>query len=428
MTRLLPNGLEYQVEVSFPLSSLQGDVFVLNDPVKGKLDDTTYLLAGEQFTDITEDVQYINIQRGRQGELDQFNAGTAQVALIDETRKYDPNNADSIYFRGVKPRRRVRISVNAQAIFNGWVIDWQFRTVLGEPFKVVFTAADAFQVIANTELAGYVPATTETAGVRISAVLSDSRVNWPAGERVIGTGTTTLNDDGPDGSALDYLNQIALAEQGYVFVDRVGRVRFIGRGEVGSGSVVCTFGDDFAPSSVPYREFAVDYSADLLYNRVICEAEGGSAQIVNDTPSQTEFLLSTLSFTGLLVTTDAQALTLANLLLDRYSDPRTRVKSVTTDVGSNGAKWFPAIITDLGDKVRIIKSFEPGAYWPAELPFDNTIILQDDSDDPLTTDGDVNLLADFGRILDANFIVQNIIHDISPSLHTITVGLSPVYS
>jgi hypothetical protein len=161
---------------------------------------------------------------------------------------------------------------------------------------------------------------------------------------------------------------------------------------------------------------------------VVCEAEGGSAQIVNDTDSQTEFLLSTLAFTGLLVTTDAQALTLANLLLDRYSNPRTRVKSVTTDVGSNGAKWFPAIITDLGDKVRIIKSFEPGAYWPAELPFDNTIILQDDSDETLTTDGDVNLLADFGSILDANFIVQNIIHDISPSLHIITVGLSPVYS
>ena len=428
MPKLLPNGLQYQVEVGFPQSAVLGDVFILSDPTKGKLDDATFVLGGEQFTDITDDVEYISIERGRQGELDPFNAGTAQVNLIDLERLYDPNNADSIFFRGVKPRRRVRISVEAEPIFNGWVIDWQFQTVLGEPFRVTFTCSDAFQVLANTELDGYTPTATQTAGVRIDEVLSDTRVNWPAGERVIGTGTTTLNDDGPDGSALSYFNKIAQAEQGYVFVDRAGRVKFIGRGEVGTGSVVATFGDDAAPTSVPYREFNVDYSADLLFNRVICQAEGGSSQIVDDTASQTEFLLATLSLTGLLVTTDAQALTLANLLLDRYADPRTRVKTVASVVGANGATWLPAITADLGDKVRIIKSFEPGAFWPVELPFDNTVLLQTDDDQTLLTDGDVNLLTDFGAILDAELIVQNISHNISPSRHTISVGLSPVYS
>jgi hypothetical protein len=140
MTKVLPNGLSYEVSVGFPQSAALGDVFVLNDPVKGKLDDTTYVLGGDQFVDITEHVEFISITRGRQGELDQFNAATAQVELIDLNRLYDPNNADSPYFRGVKPRRRVRITCNAQPLFAGWVTDWKFSTVLGQPFRVQFNA------------------------------------------------------------------------------------------------------------------------------------------------------------------------------------------------------------------------------------------------------------------------------------------------
>jgi hypothetical protein len=78
--------------------------------------------------------------------------------------------------------------------------------------------------------------------------------------------------------------------------------------------------------------------------------------------------------------------------------------------------------------VRIIKKFEPGAFWPAQDPFDASLILQDDTDVALTTDGDVDLLTDFGDVLDAEAIVQNINHQITTSSHTIKVGLSPVYS
>jgi hypothetical protein len=426
MTKVLPNGLSYEVSVGFPQSAALGDVFVLNDPVKGKLDDTTYVLGGDQFVDITEHVEFISITRGRQGELDQFNAATAQVELIDLNRLYDPNNADSPYFRGVKPRRRVRITCNAQPLFAGWVTDWKFSTVLGQPFRVQFQCTDAFQVLANTEMTGYTPATTELSHVRVGAVLSDSRVAWPAGERVIGTGVTTLNDTAVEGDALTYLNAVAQAEQGYLFIDRSGRVRFIGRAEVGAGSVKCTFSDD--GNHVPYRTFEIDFSATLLFNKVVIKRAGGTAQIVDDTPSQTEFLISTLSYSDLLLTTDAQALTLANLLLDRYADPRTRVTALETIIGASGADWVEAFSLDLGDKVRIIKKFEPGAFWPAQDPFDASLILQDDTDVALTTDGDVDLLTDFGDVLDAEAIVQNINHQITTSSHTIKVGLSPVYS
>jgi hypothetical protein len=428
MSRVLPNGLSYQVEVGFPQSATLGDVFILNDPTKGELDDLTYVLGGDQFTDITEHVEFISITRGRQGELDAFNAATAQVDLIDLGRLYDPNNADSPYFRGVKPRRRVRITCNAQPLFSGWVTDWKFNTVLGQPFKVQFTCTDAFQVLANTELAGYTPTTTELAHVRIAAVLDNARVGWPAGERVLGTGVTTLNDTAVTGDALTYLNAVTQAEQGYLFIDRSGRVKFIGRAEVGTGAIQCTFADDLNPAHVPYRTFEIDYSSSLLFNRVVAERDGGTAQIVDDTPSQTEFLISTLSYTGLLLTTDAQALTLANLLLDRYADPRTRVQALETIVGNDGLQWQDAFSLDLGDKVRIIKRFDPGAYWPAYEPFDASLILLDDDDDALTTDGDVDLLTDFGDLLDDEAIVQNIQHQISASSHVIKVGLSPVYS
>jgi hypothetical protein len=307
------------------------------------------------------------------------------------------------------------------------VIDWQFITKLGEPLTVSATCADAFQILSNAQLDGFTPATTDLAHVRIGQVLSDSRVGWPADERSIGTGVTTVDDEPVEGDALAYLQVITRAEQGYVFINRQGFVAFRGRNETSTTAVKCRFGDDADPDSVPYRNFNVDYSADMLYNRVIATRTDGTPQIVDDSPSQDEYLVSTLNYSGLPLSTDAQALTLANLLLDRYADPRTRVESVETQIAEPGPPWLDAILLELGDKVRIIKQFDPGAFWPIEDPFSTAIKIQTDDDDDLQTDGDVDLLIDFGNVLDAELAVQKISHQISTSRHVLTVGLAPVY-
>ena len=423
----LPNGYTYTVEIAFPALATIGTQFVLDDPVKGELDNTVYTLGGDLYIDFTDLVQFVGIQRGRSLELDQFNAGTATIEMVDRQRLLDPNNADSPYFRGVAPRRRVRITVAGEPIFSGWIIDWQFATVLGEPLRVTGLAADGFQILAQTDLEGYTPSGVQLANQRISEVLNESSVAWPAADRDIGIGVTEVDDEAVTGSALNYLNQIALGEQGYVFIDRQGLLAFRGRDNVVTSAVRCRFGDDNNVASVPYNRFVTDFSASMLYNRfVVTAGEAGTPQVVDNVASQTEFLVSTLSYTVPL-STDAQALTLAELFEDRYAQPRTRVQQLETVIGSSGPPWLDAVTLDLGDKVRVIKQFEPGSFWPVHAPFDNTVLLLDDDDDELTTDGEIDLLTDFGVELDQELVVQSIAHQITPSTHIIVVGLSPVY-
>jgi hypothetical protein len=427
MPEQLLNGLTYTVEIAFPPLATIGTQFVLDDPVKGELDNTVFTLGGDLFIDFTNQVQFVSIERGRPRELDQFNAGTAVIELIDQQRLLDPNNADSPYFRGVKPRRRVRISVEGETIFAGWIIDWQFDTTLGQPLRVTGLCADAFQILANTDLEGYTPSGVQLANQRINEVLNDPAVAWPTADRDIGIAVTEVDDQAVTGSALSYFNLLAQAEQGYVFANRQGLLAFRGRDNVVTSTVRCRFGDDKDPASVPYRKFVVDFSANLLYNRFVMTPATGTAQVVNNVASQDEFLVSTLSFTGLPLSSDAQALTLAQLLEDRYAQPRTRVQQLETLIGASGPPWLDAVTLDLGDKVRVIKQFEPGSFWPVHEPFNDDVLLLTDSDDVLLTDGEVQLLTDFGVELDQELTVQSINHQITPSTHLIVVGLSPVY-
>jgi len=83
-----------KVYIAFDLSvSGQGNFFTLNDAVKGELDNTTYVLAGDVLTDITDDVRSVQVRRGRSWQLDKFETGTANVVLANRERQYDPSNA-----------------------------------------------------------------------------------------------------------------------------------------------------------------------------------------------------------------------------------------------------------------------------------------------------------------------------------------------
>lgn len=71
--------------------------------------------ASPVWTDIADDADRITIIRGRQRELDRFEAGTMSLVLDDSARKYDPTNTESPYYPNVRPMKqgRVRATYNA---------------------------------------------------------------------------------------------------------------------------------------------------------------------------------------------------------------------------------------------------------------------------------------------------------------------------
>ncbi len=64
-----------KVEIAFDLAANGlGSFFTLDDPVKGKLDNTLYVLGGDVLVDVTSTVRQVSVKRGRNRQLEKFTA------------------------------------------------------------------------------------------------------------------------------------------------------------------------------------------------------------------------------------------------------------------------------------------------------------------------------------------------------------------
>ena len=116
-----------KVEIAFDLAANGlGSFFTLDDPVRGKLDNTLYVLGGDVLVDVTSTVRQVSVKRGRNRQLEKFTAGNANIVLDNRNRIYDPLNAASPYFGSIVPRKQVTISDKGQVIYTGQVADWNF--------------------------------------------------------------------------------------------------------------------------------------------------------------------------------------------------------------------------------------------------------------------------------------------------------------
>lgn len=217
-----------KVEVGFELTANLTNFFHLNDPVKGKLNNPDYRLAGPIWIDITDDVVSVNIQRGKNRELDRYSASTASVVLNNQTRVYDPLNLSSPYVGNIIPRRAIRISTAGYPQFNGVIEDWNLDYDVNGRSTASISAADAFTLFAGQTLTAGT-ATAQTTGARINAILSQPSVAWPLDRRDIDSGAQYVGADvwKSSDNALSYLQTVADSEQGQFFMDTKGNLRFI---------------------------------------------------------------------------------------------------------------------------------------------------------------------------------------------------------
>ena len=370
MSKTLPWGGTYKVTADigfiagFKLDNTEG-YGTLDDPLAA-------LYASGVGVDITEDVQEISITRGRQTQLDDFSAGTCSILLYDQTRKYDPVNTDSPYYNtttgtsGVTIRRLIKVFYGATQIFEGRItdIDVEFQPT-STPISrsaVTIKAADDFVLLANALLEEYTP-TAQLGGARITTLLALPEINYT--EPVsLDTGTVTLDTEPiPDQTVLlDYLQDIATTEQGYLFMKGDGTLRFSNR----LGTILVTdpfFFSDDGTGDADYETLSVMYGQEQLYNRVVCTPIGSTNPgIANDATSQAAYGISTLHLSDLLCS-DADAQILADYLLPLYKDPQYRFDSVSLSfAGSKVSTVIQQQIMqlDLGSVLKVKKSFATG--------------------------------------------------------------------
>lgn len=305
-------------------------------------------------------VESVNITRGRNRELEQFNAGTANIAFYDPTRIFDPLNASSIYYPFVGPRNPVSVYANGIEIFCGFVGDWNIG--YGKTANATITTvscADAFTILANQNMNAWTPS-AQTSGSRVNSVLDRPEVVYQ-GPRAIDAGTSNLGayaiTDGQN--VLQYLQQVMASEQGYLFIAADGTLTFRGRAASLNPSATVSFTD--TGGSVRYMEMANAYGDELLYNYIALQSPAGAAQTASDATSIALYQAQQYSKLDLLNSTTAEVLSMANYLLGRYKNPEVRFTGVETQLAAlSSADQDACLSVDLTDIVSVTKSFTAG--------------------------------------------------------------------
>jgi len=356
-------------------TGFQLDAFTLNDPVKGVLNNTQYVLDGTtEFAPMLQYSNTISVNRGRREIGDQFSAGTMTFSLDDSLAGgilnplyssspfVDPNGQFTL-----APLRRVSFgrydSTNTFVeLFAGQIVNYDYSYELGGNNTVMVYCADDFYLLAQTAMAEF-NVTEELSSARLSAVLDLPEVAYPVASRNINTGTQTLGGasaytiaEGTNVKA--YIDQIQTAEQGRIFMARNGVLNFDPRiGNTISGSVA-DFHDD--GTQIPYNNLAISYNADQIVNRASVQHLGAaSPEVADDLASQGKYLIQTVSITDSLLHNDTAAANLASYLL--VGEPTPTFTGVQTDyLMLTTAQRETLALVDIGDTITITNTIAGG--------------------------------------------------------------------
>lgn len=244
-------------------------------------------------------------------------------------------------------------------VFTGFIDDWNLDYNISGESTATCTATDAFGLFANEAL----PAQnmiSQTSGERITYVLNQPNVQFPTDWRFIDSASNmsmfTMGADSisDNTNVLDYLQLIEQTENGKMFIDKSGDIRFRGHFDTNSSSgTVTPIADD--GTGLPYTDIQVVYGSELLYNRVNLTDYLDNSVTLDDTASQTDYGLYIYSASGLLCNSTADLSSLATLILDEFSQPEYRFGSVTINMTSlTAAQQAQVIALELGDEVTIV--------------------------------------------------------------------------
>jgi len=371
-----------KVLVGFQTTTGFGNPFQLNNATFGRLNTGT--LGGLAFADLTSIVQSVSVNRGRNRQLDQFNAGTATVVFNNKTRVLDPLNTSSIYYPFVLPRVQIQIYADNIAIFVGVVTDWNIDYDISNHDIMTANCADQFTVLANQVIEDTLPS-VQTSSSRVATILALPEVLYQ-GATNITTGSSTLGSfDIINTNCLAYLQDVATSEQGFLFMSAGGVLTFYGRTKVLNPVTNATF--NTTGTGIAYQTLTNEFGDENLYNNITTQSEAGDPQTNSNSVSIALYQSQSLSLLDLLNSTEAEVSVVGAYLLGKYANPFVRFSEISVQMqGLSSANQIVCLTLDLVDICSVEKNFTTG------LPTSETQTL----------------------------IVSGIKHDITPQSHIIT--------
>jgi hypothetical protein len=315
------------------------------------------------WTDVTAYLQSFRFRRGRQYETDSIAPGQATVVLDNRDRRFDPTWTGGPYGANVKLKRRLRLQAVWQSVtydlFHGIIAAYrpEIAPHNGDA-TMVLEAVDLISVLSAAVVSGTFA--QQRTDLRIGAILD--AIGWPAGERTLATGlieTRAVTLTGT--SAWEHLRAVVADEGGTLFVGRDGKVVFQDRYARLRPNVTSqlTLGDGGGSEQL-YVDVAFSFDDGRVINRAVVTREGGVAQQVDDSASQTTYFLHGVSLSGGRQVTDADAYALASYLVGRYAQPQLRAGEVQLSAEASPAVMWPHLLgREIGDRI-VLRRRPPG--------------------------------------------------------------------
>jgi hypothetical protein len=354
--------------VNFSSGASFGQAMIIGSGVLGVnvLSDSATVTA-----DVSSEVQAVSIQRGRNANADQFQAGSASIRIADINGDFNPENLSSPYAGLLLPLRKVTITATdnntglVYPLFAGYITGYNFTQaqVVGEVSYTTLTAVDGFRLL-NMGTVSTVAGTSagQLSGQRVTNLLD--AVDWPNSMRDIDTGQTTLQTDpGTTRTALNALQTVETSEYGAVYMDASGNVVFQDRA-LTSSSIAGTpvvFADDGTGLDYANVRWVLDDS--LVYNKASITATGLATQTATNQDSIDKYFLHSYNKGDLLMQTTAEALNYAQAYVASRQETTVRCDSVTLlDLNTAGydAGIVAALKLDYFDPITV-KSTQPGS-------------------------------------------------------------------
>lgn len=324
--------------INFSTGASFGQAFIIGSGILG-----TNILADSAgvIVDVSNQVDTITTQRGRNAAADQFQSGNLTMRIVDQNGDFNPQNTASPYYGLLSPMRKVQISATylgvTYPIFAGFITGYNTTTpkYVGDVVYTTITAVDAMRLLTNalvTTVTGAVAG--EDTGTRISRVLDT--IGWPNSMRSIATGQTTVQaDPGTARSALAACQTLEITEYGAFYIDANGIVTFKNRNYcTTSANGTPVYFNDNGTNISYFNAFWVLNDSQVV-NQASITAIGLAAQIATNTTSIAKYFVHSYTQTDLLMQTTTEALNNARAYVASRAETTIRCDAITLDLYTN---------------------------------------------------------------------------------------------
>jgi hypothetical protein len=131
----------------------------------GILDTNVLADSAAVIVDVSNVVDTIQTNRGRNPQADQFQTGTLTMRIVDQNGDFNPQNTSGPYYGLLDPMRKVQITATYASttypIFSGFITSYTTTTPKNadEVTYTTITAVDAFRLAQNAQIATVAGAT-----------------------------------------------------------------------------------------------------------------------------------------------------------------------------------------------------------------------------------------------------------------------------